>query len=328
MSEHHDVSRRRLLQWAVAGATLGGASSAFAQQDYPNRMIRVVIPYPAGGNTDVITRELTRELSARLGQTIVVENRVGANSIIGSDAVAKAAPDGYTLLTAIGAFTINPALNKNLPYSVDDFAPISLVGRVNLILAVGQATPANSVAELVKLGSGGKEVTFDSSGIGSALHLVGERIAQVTGMKALHVPYKGISHSLPDIVAGRITFTLNTATSLGPFIRDGKLKALAVLSRERSAEFPDVPTIAQAGYPQLESYAWQGLLAPAKTPAPIVQMLSRHVAAVLQMPAMRARLAAMGTDAIGSTPEEFAAFIRDDLAKAAAIVKQANITVD
>ncbi len=322
------MKRRDVIGAAAAGLGLTAVGWARAQQDYPQRPLRVVLPYPAGGNTDVTTREVMRELAAVLRQPIVVDNKAGANSIIGTDAVAKAAPDGYTLLTVVGAFTINPALYRTLPYTVEQFAPISLVGRVNLILAVGEATSVHSVAELVKLGQSGKELTFDSSGIGSALHLVGERIAQETGIKALHVPYKGIAQSLPDIVSGRIVYTLNTASSLGPFIRDGKLKALAVMSKARSAEFPNVPTIAEAGYPQLESYAWQGLLAPAKTPASIVQLLSGQVAAVVQTPAMRARLATMGTDAIGSTPEEFAAFIRDDLAKAAAVVKLAGIKAE
>ncbi|MCK9564287.1 MAG: tripartite tricarboxylate transporter substrate binding protein [Bacteroidales bacterium] len=296
--------------------------------DYPSRPLTVVVPYPAGGNTDLVTREVMQELGSRLGQPIIVENRPGANGIIGTSAVAKAAPDGYTLLVTIGAFSINPVLRKDLPYQITDFAPVSLIGRVNLVLAAGKEVPVTTFAQLVEYGKGGNQITYDSSGVGSALHLVGARIGQATAIDVMHVPYKGISHSLPDIISGRITFTINTVSSLSPFFNDGRLLPLAVLSSERSPQLPDTPTIAQAGYPQLEAYAWQGLNVPANTPAPIIDKLSATLAAILHDPGMRTRLAAMGLDAIGSTPAEFAQFLRDDLATAADTVRQANITLD
>jgi tripartite-type tricarboxylate transporter receptor subunit TctC len=269
-----------------------------------------------------------RALGARLGQPVVIDNKAGANGIIGTEAVAKSPPDGHTLLTAIGAFTINPTLYKNLPYALQDFEPVSMVGRVNLVLAVGSAIPAKTFGQLVELGRKGNPITYDSSGVGSALHLVGARIGQVTKMPAMHVPYKGIAQSLPDIVSGRITFTINTVASLGPSIREGKLVPLAVLGNVRSPQLPEVPTIAEAGYPELESYAWQGMLVPARTPRPVIDRLSTEIAAVLRDPKMREKLGGMGFDAVGTTPIQFAAFLKDDAEKAAAIVKQVGITVE
>lgn len=322
------MQRRRVMQGIMGGAALGFATSSFPQARYPNRPIHVVVPYPPGGNTDVVAREIMTAFSARLGQPIVVENKAGANGIIGTAAVAKAPADGYTLLSTIGAFSINPSLYKNLPYTVDQFTPIGLMGRVHLLLAVGTSVPARTLAELVRHGRSGAKLSDDSSGVGSALHLINARIARVTGMQALHVPYRGISQSIGDIVSGRISFTLNTITSLGPFIRDGRLIPLAVLSKSRSPQLPDVPTIIEAGYPELESYAWQGLLAPARTPRAIVDQLSEQLTAVLHGTELRERLAAMGTEAVGSTREAFAAFLAEDMARAADVVRQEGITAE
>lgn len=321
------MPRRRFVVPALAALALSLLLPAQAQ-NYPSKPIKVVVPYPAGGNTDLVTRELMRELGTRLGQPVVIDNRAGANGIIGTEAVAKAPPDGYTLLTAIGAFTINPTLYKTLPYSVQDFEPVSMVGRVNLVLAVGTAIPAKTFGQLVEYGRKGAQVTYDSSGVGSALHLVGARIGQVTKMQAMHVPYKGIAQSLPDIVSGRITFTINTVASLGPYIRDGRLVPLAVLGNARSPQLPEVPTIAEAGFSELESYAWQGMLVPARTPRPVIDRLSSEIATILRDPKMREKLTGMGFDAAGTTPAQFAAFLKEDTEKASAIVRQVGITVE
>jgi tripartite-type tricarboxylate transporter receptor subunit TctC len=320
--------RRLLLAAALVAGTQALPGAAFAQDAYPSRPIRVVVPYPAGGNTDLTARAIMEEVGRILQQSIVIENKAGANGIIGTEAVAKAAPDGYTVLVGIGAFTINPAIQKNLPYKVEDFQPVSLTGRVNLVLAAGPGLGVNTFPDLVKLGKSGTPLSYDSSGVGSALHLVGERIALVTGVKALHVPYKGIAHSLPDIVSSRISFTINTVASLGPYIKEGRLKPLAVLSKTRSPELPDVPTIAEAGYPSLEAYAWQGLLVPAKTPQPVVSKLAAAVATAMARPELREKLNKMGTDPMTSSPAEFAAFIRDDRAKVAEVVRATNLKVE
>lgn len=320
---------RKFLAPALASVLLGVPGLAAAADEYPSRPITVVVPYPAGGNTDLVTREIMKELSERLKQPIVIDNRSGANGMIGTGAAARAAPDGYTMLITIGAFTINPSLYKDIPYKVSDFEPVSLIGRVNLVLAAGKKVPVSTFSELVEYGrNASNQVTHDSSGVGSALHLVAARIAKDTGMKVMHVPYKGISHSLPDIVEGRITFTINTVSSLGSYFNDGRLTPLVVLSGERAATLPNVPTIGEAGYPQLESYAWQGLVVPKGTPPQVVEKLATELAAILKDPKMKARLADMGLDAIGSTPAEFARFIEEDMANAAQIIKDANIKVE
>ena len=319
---------RSVLAIVLAAMTLMPLQTAPAEA-YPDRTLKVLVPYPAGGNTDLVTRELMRDLSMRLGQSIVIENRAGANGIIGTEAAAKSAPDGYTQLTTIGAFTINPALYKNLPYSLKDFAPVSMLGRVNLVLAVSTAVPVRNFGQLVEYGRSGAQVSFDSSGVGSALHLVGARIGQVTKMtNTMHVPYKGIAHSLPDIIAGRVTFTINTIASLGPYFREGKLVPLVVLGNTRSPHLPEIPTIAEAGFPDLESYAWQGLVVPAGTPTTLIARLSNDVATILRQPKMREKLGRMGFDAVGSTPEEFNTFLMNDSSKAAAIVQQLGIKAE
>lgn len=318
---------RNLVMPVLATLSLGSAAPVLAAE-YPSRALTVVVPYPPGGNTDLVTREIMQQLSKRIGQPIVIENRSGANSIIGTAAVAKAKPDGYTVLTALGAFSINPILHSDLAYSVTDFSPVSLVGRVNLVLAVGNEVPVKSFADLVAYGKSGSQVTYDSSGVGSALHLVGSRISQATEINAMHVPYKGISQSLPDVVSGRITFTINTVSALGPYFHDGKLTPLVVLSASRSPQLPNVPTIAEVGHPNLESYAWQGLMVPADTPLNIIDKLSRDVAAVVQEPAVSKKLSEMGLDAIGSTPAEFRSFLEEDMKAAATAVKKAGIKLN
>ena len=322
------MDRRKFSKALLTAFTLPVCARAAESTGYPSRSIKLVLPYPAGGNTDLVAREIVQGLSGRIGQSVLVENKPGANSIIGTAAVAKAAPDGYTLLTVIGAFTINPAIYKELPYLIADFAPVSLLGRVNVVLAVGEQIPVKSVSELIAYSKAGNRISYDSSGIGSALHLVGARLCQQTGIRATHIPYKGISQSLPDIVAGRVTFTLNSLSAIGPFIRDGKLKPLAVMGAQRSAELPDIPTIGEAGFPELTSYAWQGLVVPAHTPKAIIERLSAEMHAVLADSDTRRRLVAMGLDPIGSTPTEFDAFIKNDLRDAALTVKSAGITAE
>lgn len=321
------MNRRQLLGQVCGGATLAAAWPVIAQA-YPSRPIHVVVPYPSGGNTDLVAREVVRELSSRVAQAIVIENKPGANGIIGTKAVANAPADGYTLLYSVGALTINPLIYKPSPHTLNPFEPISLVGRVNEILVVGARTPVRSFAELVLLGKAGAPITYESSGVGPAPHLTSESISQATGMKTLHVPYGGISQSISDIVSRRITFTVNTLASLGPFIQDGRLMPLVVLSTTRALQLPDVPTIVEAGYPRLESYAWQGLLAPARTSGETVEMLSKHLAQILRSPALREKLAAMGTEAIGSTPGKFAAFLQKDTATVAEVVQRARITAE
>ncbi|QJW83286.1 tripartite tricarboxylate transporter substrate binding protein [Ramlibacter terrae] len=322
------ASRRRLLQ-AGAALAAGLALPAFAQGGYPDRAIRVLVPYPPGGNTDVIARDVMRRLSARLGQPVVVDNKPGANSILGTDLVAKAAPDGYTLLVVIGAYANNQSLYKKLPYTSKDLAPVSLLTRTSLVLITSRPD-IKTVEDLVREGNKpGAQLQFASSGIGSAAHILGERFVRAAGIKSsLHVPYKGSTDAINDLVSGRIAFMFDAVSAMGPNIRAGKLTALAVTGKDRSPLLPEVPSLREAGYPALVSHAFAALLAPAQTPAPIVERLSREVAAVLADPELKTRLAAISTDPVGSTPAELASFPADEVKVNGEVIRQLGVTLD
>ncbi len=311
---------------ALAALALAAAPGAAAQ--YPERPVRVVVPYPAGGNTDVIARAVMKEVSSRLGQPFVIDNKPGGNSIIGTEAVAKAAPDGHTLLVVIGAYANNQWLYKNLPYAPADLAPVAQISRTSLVLVATPQVKAESLAELVRDARAGTPMTYASSGAGSAAHLLGERFARAASFKATHVPYKGTADAMNDLIGGRVSFMFDAISAMGPHIRQGKLRALAVTGSARSPLLPEVPTIAELGYPQLVSYAWAGVLAPAQTPEPIRQKLAAEIAAVLRMPALRERLAAISTEPVGSTPAEFGAFLAAESKTAAEVIQGAGIRLD
>jgi len=314
----------------AAAALLGLAASLAAAQDaWPSRAIRVVVPYPAGGNTDIIARDVMKELSARLGQPVVIDNKPGANSILGTDLVAKAAPDGYTLLVAIGAFANNEALYKSLPYKPGDLQPVSQLTRTSLVL-VSARPGIRSLDDLVKSGrDAAAPQSFASSGVGSAAHLLGERFARAQNMKgALHVPYKGTADAVSDLLSGRVGFMFDAVSAMGPQIRQGKLAALAVTGQDRSPQLPDVPSMKELGLPNMVSYAWAGVLVPGRTPAPIVQRLSTELAAVMRNPELRAKLAGISTEAVGSTPAEFASFLAQETRVNGDLIRQLNVTLD
>ncbi|MGV3569508.1 MAG: Bug family tripartite tricarboxylate transporter substrate binding protein [Ramlibacter sp.] len=321
-------NRRRMLQ-AAAAVAASIAVSAFAQGGYPDRPIRVVVPYPPGGNTDVIARDVMRRLSARLGQPIVVDNKPGANSILGTDLVAKAPPDGYTLLVVIGAYANNQSLYKKLPFGPKDLAPVSLLTRTSLVLITSRPE-IKTVADLVREGNKpGAQLQFASSGVGSAAHLLGERFVRAAGIKsALHVPYKGSTDAINDLVSGRVAFMFDAVSAMGANIRAGKLTALAVTGQDRSPLLPEVPSLREAGYPTLVSHAFAALLAPAQTPAPIVERLSREVAAVLADPELKTRLTAISTDPVGSTPAELASFLAEEVKVNGEVIRQLGVTLD
>ncbi len=302
------------------------AAVAVAQAGYPNRPVRVIVPYPPGGNTDVIAREVMREVSARMGQPFVVDNKPGANGTIGTDMVAKAPPDGYTLGVVIGAYALSPSLYRSLPYQATDLAPVALMSRTSLVLVASQQAAYKDVAALAKAGKAQGPLGFGSSGVGSAAHLLGTRFARATDIPATHVPYKGSTDAVNDLVAGRIGFMFDAVSAMGGLITQGRLQALAVTSANRSPQLPAVPSIAELGYPQLVSYAWSGVLAPAQTPRPVVERLSAEIAAALRVPAIRERLAAISTEAVGSSPAEFEAFIREETRVGAEAIRQAGIT--
>jgi tripartite-type tricarboxylate transporter receptor subunit TctC len=318
---------RTVAQLAL-GCLLVTANLASAQSRYPDKPVHVIVPYPAGGNTDIIARAVMKEVATRMGQPFVIENKPGANGNIGANSVAKSASDGYTLLVVIGAYANNQVLYKKLPYSPTDLAPVSLMSRTPLVLVASPRLPVNNIDELVQYGKSSDHLSYASSGIGATAHLLGERFVRAAGSKAMHVPYKGSAEAVSDLVSGRVGFMFDAVSAMGSQIRQGKLKAIAVTGNARSPQLPGVPTLAELGYPQLVTYAWAGVLAPAKTPEAITDRLSREIATVLKTPELREKLAAISTEGLGTTPGEFSAFIDEETRIAADIVKSAGISID
>lgn len=317
--------------FVIAGLALVASTSALADATaaYPERPVRVVVPYPAGGNTDIIAREVAKRMSVKLGQAFVIDNKPGANSIIGTEAVAKAAPDGYTLLVAIGAYANNFELYKKLPYSRSDLAPISQLTRTSLVVVTGRPG-ITTTKQLVASGNDkNAPLTFASSGVGSAAHLLGERFAKSAGMSSSqHVAYKGSADTVSDLLTGRVGYMFDAISAMGSHIKSGKLTALAVTGENRSPLLPDVPSIREAGYPDMVAYAWAGMLAPAKTPKAIVDKLSSAASEVLKDPELVSKLAAISTDPVGSTPADFDKFLKSESEVNGKVIKALNISLD
>jgi tripartite-type tricarboxylate transporter receptor subunit TctC len=288
------------------------------------------VPYPPGGPTDIVARVVGQKLSERLGQTIVVDNRPGAGGNIGADTVAKSAPDGYTLLVATTAHAINMTLFSKPGYSTSkDFAPVSMLTSGPLVLVTAPATPAKNVAELIALAKARPgAVTFASSGNGQSTHLAAELFDSMAGVKMTHVPYKGSAPALTDVMAGQATVMFDTMLSSMPFVRDGKLKALAVTGSTRSPAAPDVPTMAEAGVPGYEATAWNALLVPANTPPAVVGKLSEALKAVLTQEDVRARFATQGFAAAWTSTADTGKFITREIDKWGKVVKASGATVD
>src|SRR5438046_837043 len=305
--------------------------SPAAAQTYPARPIRIVVPYPPGGTSDILARSLGEKLTGSLGQSVVVENKPGANGNLGADFVAKSPPDGYTLLLAdIGALAISPSVYPTLPFDpVRDFAPVTMVAYSPHILVVNPAVPANSVQELVSLAkSKPGKLNFAISGVGGAPHLAGVDFAMRTGVDWTYIPYKGGAQAIADVAGGQADVTLNGMLATYPLVQGGKLKLLAVSSAKRMSAIPDVPTIAESGVPGFESGSWQGVVAPVGTPREVVGRLNTEILRIVNAADMRDRLGKQGADVRTNTPEEFAGFIRSETAKWAKVVKDANIKVD
>jgi len=305
------------------------AQSAGAQDAFPSRPLKLVVTVPPGGAADFIARLVGLKLAESLHQPIVVENRAGAGGTIAADSVAKAAPDGYTLLqNSITTHGIGPLLYSKLPYDpVKDFTPVAMLASLPLIMAVNADLPAKSVQELISL-SKKQNLGFASSGNGGAPHMAGELFKSVTGADMLHVPYKGSGPAVADVVAGRVQVMFDAAPSLINFVRSGKLRVLAAASPERNRLLPEVPTFAERGYPRIAVALWYGIEAPAGTPRPIVETLNREINRVLDLPDVRARLLGQGADPVRESPEAFAAFMQQEMAKWAPVVKQAGVKLD
>jgi len=317
-------------RWALAVSMACIAPLAFAQA-YPSHTIRLVVPFPAGGTTDILARDVAKKLTDTMGQSVVVDNRPGAGGNIGADLVAKSAPDGYTLLMGtVGTHAINPSLYAKMPYDhIKDFVPVVLVAGVPNVLVVNPSVPINSVADLIKLAKAKPgSINFASSGSGTSIHLSGELFKTMAGVDMTHVPYKGSSPALTDLMGGQVQIMFDNLPSSLALIKAGKLRAVAVTSLKRAPALPDVPTIAESGLPGFEASSWFGVLAPAGTPAPIVAKLNAEVNKWLQSPEGKEQLLAQGAEVAGGSPEQFAAHIRAESDKWAKVVKASGAKVD
>lgn len=320
------MQRRSLLAGVAATALAAPALG----QTYPSKPVRLVVPYTPGGGADTTARLIAPRLQEALGQTVVIDNKPGAGGSIGDDAVAKAAADGHTLLIGAFAHAVNPSLMGRMPFRTpEDFAPISLLVTVPELLVVTPSFPAKTVQELVAMAKAqpGK-LSYASSGNGSAQHLAAELFRMRTGIDIQHVPYKGGSLAIADVAAGHVPFYFGNMSAALPQARGGKVRALAVTSPQRSPAAPEVPTMAESGVQGCEIFEWNALLAPAATPPDIVKRLHAEVAKVMAMEDIRAKFADLGAQAVGSNPEELAAFLKLEMAKWAEVVKAANVKIE
>jgi tripartite-type tricarboxylate transporter receptor subunit TctC len=306
-------------------ATLA-ASSAVAQT-FPSKAVRLVVPFAAGGSTDIIGRTLGQKLNEMWGQPVVVDNRPGGSTVIGTDVVAKAAPDGHTLLITPAPFTIVPSLVAKLPYDpAKDFEPITLINTTPLVIVVHPGVPAKSVKELIALAKRRPgALNYGSSGSGGSNHLAGELFNAMAGVKLVHIPYKGNAPALIDLIGGHVDVVFNGLTSAMPFIKSGKLRALAVTSIARAGSLPEMPTLDELGLRGFQAVAWNGLTAPARTPKDIIARINADVLKVVRSPELVERLKAEGSDPVGNSPAEYSAFLRDEIAKWARVIRFAGV---
>ncbi len=320
-----------LLRAVTFVAIAAFAALAHAQAPYPSKPIRLVVPFPAGGTTDIIARAVSQRLTETLGQAVVVDNRPGAGGNIGAELVAKSPPDGYTLLMGtVGTHAINPGLYAKMPYDhVRDFAPVILVAGVPNVLVVPAALPVNSVQELIAYAKANPgKLNFASSGSGTSIHLSGELFKTMSGVDIAHVPYKGSAPALQDLVGGQVQLMFDNLPSSLALIKGGKLKALAVTSAQRSAALPDVPTMIESGLPGFEASSWFGILAPAGTPKDAIAKLSGEVAKWLATPDAKEKMAAQGAIPAGLMPDEFTRHIAAETVKWQKVVKDSGAKVD
>lgn len=301
---------------------------AFADTTWPTKPVKWIVPYPPGGSTDILARLVGQKLSERLGQAVVVENKSGAGGNIGTDYVAKSAPDGYTIVMAnIGPIAINPSLYKNLPYDpAKDLAPVTMLMSVPNLLVTNPQFPAKSVKDFIQYAKAQPEaVSYATPGVGTSLHLSGELFAASAGIAMTHVAYKGSAPGLTDTMAGHVPVMFDNMPSALQMVKTGKLRALAITSSQRSPLLPDVPTVAESGIPGYEIAGWFGVMAPAKTPPAIITRMNKEFSTILQMPDVRAKILEMGGIISGAGPEPFAKFVRGETEKFSKLVQTANI---
>lgn len=316
---------------AGIAAIIGSAPLPAQAQNYPSKPIRYVVPFPPGGTTDIISRLIAQKLTESLGQPVIVENKAGAGGVVGTDSVAKALPDGYTILMgASGPIAISPSLLKNIPYDpIKDFAPITTVAVVPTMLVVNPSVPANSVRELIALAKARPgRLSFASTGNGATPHMAGELFKLATNTDILHVPYKGSSPAVNDLIGGQTSMMFEQITAVLPHVKSGRLRALGVGGLRRSSALPDMPTISEAGVPGFDVSSFFGVLAPSGTPAAIVSKLNAEIVRILSTPEMREKLTAQGAEPETSTPEQFAARIKAEIEKWAEVIRKSGVKAD
>jgi len=314
----------------LAALLLAAPALASGGDAYPSRPIRILVGFAAGGAPDALARIVGDRLGQAWGQSVVVENRVGAQGNIAMAAVAKSPPDGYTLaLVPVGNAAVNPSLFKDLPYDIGrEFAPVTQIATVENVLVVGANSPYRTLAELIAAGKSGTSLTYATPGAGSLAHLAAELLARAGGFSMRHVPYRGVAPALTDVLRGEVALTFAQLSTAKPLIESGQLRALGVASRARSAVLPQVPTFAEAaGLPEFEAVSWYALMAPAGTPEAIIRKLQAEIARVVRLPEVAAALEAQGAKPVGGTPEELSAVIAQDTARWQKLIREANIQV-
>jgi tripartite-type tricarboxylate transporter receptor subunit TctC len=310
----------------IAVGALAGASGGHAQS-YPTKPIRLIVPLAPGGGNDTIARLVAQEISGPLGQQVVVENRPGAGGLVGTEAAAKAAPDGYTLLLGnVAGLTIIPSVRKKTPYdSLKDFQPVSLVATAPLLVVVHPSLPVKSVKDLVALAKARPgQLNFASNGLGSSTHFATEMFMLMTSTRMVHVPYKGLSLAMTDLLSGQVQLMFSSAVAMLPHVKAGRLRAIAMTGAKRSTVIADIPTVSEAGVREYEAGSWYGILAPAGTPTAIIERLNREIVAATKSPRIQERLVGEAVIPVGGSPDEFSAHIRKELARMARVVKESG----
>jgi tripartite-type tricarboxylate transporter receptor subunit TctC len=331
MTQRHVSSRRFALATLATAAAAAMLPLSAAAQAYPSKPITIIVPFSAGGTTDILARIVGQALTAELGQSVVVDNRAGAGGNIGGQLAARAPADGYTLfMGTVGTHAINEALYKKMPFDpVKDFAPLTRVANVPNLLVAHPAQPFKTVKEMIAYAQANPgKLNFGSSGSGSSIHLSGELFKSMAKVDMVHIPYKGSAPAVNDLLGNQIAIMFDNMPSAIQHVRAGKLRAIAVTTAKRSPELPDVPTIAEAGVPGYEATSWFGMFAPAATPAPIVAQLNKALVKVLNQPDTKQKIAAQGGEVVAETPAQFAAFIQAETAKWGKVVKESGASVD
>jgi tripartite-type tricarboxylate transporter receptor subunit TctC len=323
------MKRREFMAAGSAWATLQGLGTAHAQAAFPSKTIRVMVPFSAGGSPDLVARLMSQQLGKQLGQSVVVDNKLGANGIIAQEALANAPPDGHTLLVNTGSHAINPSIYKKLPFdTLTDLAPVSLLTVAPaLTLVVSPNFAAKNIKDFLTLArKPNGQVSFGSPGNGNTLHLVGELLNHMAGTQMLHVPYKGAAPALNAVISGEVSACFLSTTAAVLAVRAGQVRPLAVTSAQRIASFPDTPTLAESGVPDFDyNGGWMGVFAPGKTPRPLIRLLSTEINKTLQEPEVRDKMLSWESPPVNYTPEQFASFIQAEMDKFARIIKLANI---